>query len=59
MAPSRPLFTYFVIFYVIQLTDDFFVILRFETWISGVRSECFVNGATTTAPSIHKFVKLS
>ena len=49
MAPSRPLFLYFYLFYDIQLIDKFLPLLGFKLQISGVRSDGSANCATTTA----------
>ena len=49
MGLSRPLFLYFHLFYIVQLTDKFLPMLEFELRISGVRSDRSANCATTTA----------
>ena len=49
MGLIQPLFLYFRLFYIIQLTDKFLPMLGFELRISGVRSNRSANCATTTA----------
>ena len=49
MGLSWPLFLYFPLFHVIQLTDKFLPMLGFKMRISGVGSDRSANCVTTTA----------
>ena len=50
MGLSRPLFVYFCLLNVVQLTDNFFLpMFGFEQWVSGVGSDRSANCATTSA----------
>ena len=53
MGLSLPLFLYFCLFYIIQLTYKFLPMLGIEQRISGVGSDRSANCSTTTALAVH------